>query len=180
MNENSTCNALICQHARDLLHNHGWPAHTDVVQLSSEWPCWLGICARLDAVELTTLLPRLCELLGWQEDAQTVYRAIEKLAGTKAKMLIYQSVHGLPPVIPGDHMEISIPFALEWLTEEEIRSLREVVSLSLRHICRQMYDGAKRIQAAMTPQQSPCLFARGTRRFRIVAEESDEENWLDV
>ena len=32
MNENSTLNALICRHARNLLLAQGWPEETDVDQ----------------------------------------------------------------------------------------------------------------------------------------------------
>lgn len=179
MIENRTCNALICQRARDLLHMQGWPEHTDVVQLNPRWPSWLGICVRLDAADLMALLPRLCNQLERPDHRHDVCRAIEKLAGTKAEMVLYQSGHATPPTVPGDNTEINFPFALEWLTKEEIQTVLEVVTLSVRKVCQHMFDDAKRIQAALTPQQSPCLFARGTRRFRIVAEEGDEENWLD-
>lgn len=179
MSENATRDALICQRARDLLYAQGWPAHTDVVQLAALWPCWLGVCVRLDAADLEALLPRLCNQLERPDHCHDVHRAIEKLAGTKAEMVIYQSGYAMPPTVPGDNTEINFPFALEWLTKEEIQSVLEVVTLSVRKVCQHIFDDAKRIQAALTPQQHPCLFARGTRRFRIVAEEGDEENWLD-
>lgn len=179
MSENTTCNALICQRARDLLHMQGWPEHTDVVQLNPRWPSWLGICVRLDAADLVTLVPRLCNQLERPDHRHDVCSAIEKLAGTKAEMVLYQSGHATPPTVPGDNTEINFPFALEWLTKEEIRTVLEVVTLSVRKACRQMFDDAKRIQIALIPQQNPLLFSRRTRHFKLVVEESDEDNWLD-
>ncbi|EPM5152858.1 hypothetical protein SM922_12400, partial [Escherichia coli] len=38
MNENSTLNALICRHARNLLLAQGWPEETDVDQRNPKYP----------------------------------------------------------------------------------------------------------------------------------------------
>ncbi|ECP3993073.1 hypothetical protein FZQ27_16215 [Salmonella enterica] len=37
MNENSTLNALICRHARNLLLAQGWPEETDVDTFRDAW-----------------------------------------------------------------------------------------------------------------------------------------------
>lgn len=45
MNENTTLNALICRHARNLLLAQGWPEETDVDQRNPKYPafmfCWM-------------------------------------------------------------------------------------------------------------------------------------------
>ncbi len=56
MNENSTLNALICRHARNLLLAQGWPEETDVDQRNPNYPGWISIYVRLDAPRLATLL----------------------------------------------------------------------------------------------------------------------------
>lgn len=56
MNENSTLNALICRHARNLLLAQGWPEETDVDQRNPKYPGWISIYVLLDAPRLATLL----------------------------------------------------------------------------------------------------------------------------
>ncbi|ENO0859039.1 hypothetical protein ACA543_005162, partial [Escherichia coli] len=56
MNENTTLNALICRHARDLLLAQGWPEETDVDQRNPKYPGWISIYVLLDAPRLATLL----------------------------------------------------------------------------------------------------------------------------
>ncbi|EFX0058034.1 hypothetical protein E3M53_20895 [Shigella sonnei] len=48
MNENSTLNALICRHARNLLLAQGWPEETDVDQRNPKYPGWISIYVLLD------------------------------------------------------------------------------------------------------------------------------------
>ncbi|EHO8296744.1 hypothetical protein NY887_08725, partial [Escherichia coli] len=52
MNENTTLNALICRHARNLLLAQGWPEETDVDQRNPNHPGWISIYVRLDAPRL--------------------------------------------------------------------------------------------------------------------------------
>ncbi len=80
MNENSTLNALICRHARNLLLAQGWPEETDVDQRNPNYPGWISIYVRLDAPRLATLLINrhggvLPPLLA---------SAIQRLTGTRA------------------------------------------------------------------------------------------------
>ncbi|EKB9837394.1 hypothetical protein OS392_004598, partial [Salmonella enterica] len=57
MNKNTTLNALICRHARNLLLAQGWPEETDVDQRDPQnYPGWISIYVRLDAARLVTLL----------------------------------------------------------------------------------------------------------------------------
>nr|BCT73913.1 hypothetical protein [Escherichia coli] len=56
MNENTTLNALICRHARNLLLAQGWPEETDVDQRNPKYPGWISIYVLLDAPRLATLL----------------------------------------------------------------------------------------------------------------------------
>lgn len=43
MNENTTLNALICRHARNLLLAQGWPEETDVDQRNPKFLCTQSI-----------------------------------------------------------------------------------------------------------------------------------------
>lgn len=98
MSQNTTLNALICRRARNLLLMDGWPEHTDVVQLSSIWPCWLGVRVCLDATYLVALIPRLCPRLDMSTLRRHVmYSAVQKLSGTKAEMVLYQRYNAMPP-----------------------------------------------------------------------------------
>ncbi|HBA9649462.1 TPA: hypothetical protein J1393_004399 [Escherichia coli] len=56
MNENTTLNALICRHARNLLLAQGWLEETDVDQRNPKSPGWISIYVLLDAPRLATLL----------------------------------------------------------------------------------------------------------------------------
>ncbi len=56
MNENSTLNALICRHARNLLLAQGWPEETDVDQRNPKYPGWISIYVLLDAPRLASTL----------------------------------------------------------------------------------------------------------------------------
>lgn len=94
MNENSTLNALICRHARNLLLAQGWPEETDVDQRNPKYPGWISIYVLLDAPRLATLLINrhggvLPPLLA---------SAIHKLTGTGAELVLSGSQwQSLPP-----------------------------------------------------------------------------------
>ncbi|EMZ8960327.1 hypothetical protein AAHH52_004814 [Escherichia coli] len=108
MNENTTLNALICRHARNLLLAQGWPEETDVDQRNPKYPGWISIYALLDAPRLATLLINrhggvLPPLLA---------SAIQKLTGTGAEL-----------VLSGSQWQVSFPYAGEWLAEDEIRAV---------------------------------------------------------
>ncbi|ENE30089.1 hypothetical protein ECP03022936_5218 [Escherichia coli P0302293.6] len=87
MNENTTLNALICRHARNLLLAQGWPEETDVDQRNPKYPGWISIYVLLDAPRLATLLSTVtaayCRRPGL---------AIQKLTGTGAELSVRQSV----------------------------------------------------------------------------------------
>ncbi|ENC2506451.1 hypothetical protein ABKF63_005038 [Escherichia coli] len=80
MNENTTLNALICRHARNLLLAQGWPEETDVDQRNPKYPGWISIYVLLDA-------PRLAMLLINRHGGvlpPLLASAIQKLTGTGA------------------------------------------------------------------------------------------------
>ncbi|EOZ1603796.1 hypothetical protein O5910_23535 [Escherichia coli] len=151
MNENTTLNALIYRHARNLLLAQGWPEETDVDQRNPKYPGWISIYVRLDAPRLATLLINrhggvLPPLLA---------SAIHKLTGTGAELVLSGSQWQSLPVLPADGTQESFPYAGEWLAED-----------------------ARRIRAALTTT-GQTLLTRQTRRFRLVVKESDHPCWLD-
>ena len=166
MNENTTLNALICRHARNLLLAQGWPEETDVDQRNPKYPGWISIYVVLDAPRLATLLinrhggvlpPHLAS-------------AIQKLTGTGAELVLSGSQWQSLPVLAADGTQGFLPCAGEWLSVEEIRAVRTVR-------CRVAED-ARRIRAALTTS-GQTLLTRQTRRFRLVVKESDHPCWLD-
>ncbi|EHB7811782.1 hypothetical protein JY853_004814, partial [Escherichia coli] len=174
MNENTTLNALICRHARNLLLAQGWPEETDVDQRNPNHPGWISIYVRLDAPRLATLLinrhggvlpPHLAS-------------AIQKLTGTGAELVLSGSQWQSLPVLPADGTQVSFPYAGEWLAEDEIRAVLAAVRDAIRSICYQVADDARRIRAALTTT-GQTLLTRQTRRFRLVVKESDHPCWLD-
>ena len=119
MNENTTLNALIYRHARNLLLAQGWPEETDVDQRNPKYPGWISIYVRLDAPRLATLLINrhggvLPPLLA---------SAIQRLTGTGAELVLSGSQWQSLPVLPADGTQVSFPYAGEWLTEDEIRAV---------------------------------------------------------
>lgn len=133
MNENSTLNALICRHARNLLLAQGWPEETDVDQRNPKYPGWISIYVLLDAPRLATLLINrhggvLPPLLA---------SAIQKLTGTGAELVLSGSQWQSLPVLPADGTQVSFPYAGEWLTEDEIRAVLAAVRDAVRSVsCR--------------------------------------------
>lgn len=116
MNENTTLNALICRHARDLLLAQGWPEETDVDQRNPKYPGWISIYVLLDVPRLATLLINrhggaLPPLLA---------SAIHKLTGIGAERVLSGSQWQSLPVLPADGTQVSFPYAGEWLTEKEV------------------------------------------------------------
>lgn len=131
MNENTTLNALIYCHARNLLLAQGWPEETDVDQRNPNHPGWISIYVQLDAPRLATLLinrhggvlpPHLAS-------------AIQKLTGTGAELVLSGSQWQSLPVLPADGTQVSFPYAGEWLMEEEIRAVLDAVRNAVRSIC---------------------------------------------
>lgn len=141
MNENSTLNALICRHARNLLLAQGWPEETDVDQRNPNYPGWISIYVRLDAPRLATLLINrhggvLPPLLA---------SAIQRLTGTGAELVLSGSQWQSLPVLPADGTQVSFPYAGEWLTEDEIRAVLDAVHDAVRSICYRAEDRAERL-----------------------------------
>ncbi len=146
MNENSTLNALICRHARNLLLAQGWPEETDVDQRNPKYPGWISIYVLLDAPRLATLLINrhggvLPPLLA---------SAIQKLTGTGAELVLSGSQWQSLPVLPADGTQVSFPYAGEWLTEDEIRAVLDAVRDAVCSVSYQVAEDARRIRAALT------------------------------
>ena len=174
MNENTTLNALICRHARNLLLAQGWPEETDVDQRNPKYPGWISIYVRLDAPRLATLLINrhggvLPPLLA---------SAIQKLTGTGAELVLSGSQWQSLPVLPADGTQVSFPYAGEWLAEDEIRAVLGAVRDAVCSVSYQVAEDARRIRAALTTT-GQTLLTRQTRRFRLVVKESDHPCWLD-
>lgn len=174
MNENTTLNALICRHARDLLLAQGWPEETDVDQRNPKYPGWISIYVLLDAPRLATLLINrhggvLPPLLA---------SAIHKLTGTGAELVLSGSQWQSLPVLPADGTQVSSPYAGEWLAEDEIRAVLDAVRDAVRCVNYQVAEDTRRIRAALTTS-GQTLLTRQTRRFRLVVKESDHPCWLD-
>lgn len=174
MNENTTLNALICRHARNLLLAQGWPEETDVDQRNPKYPGWISIYVLLDAPRLATLLINrhggvLPPLLA---------SAIQKLTGTGAELVLSGSQWQSLPVLPADGTQVFFPYAGEWLTEDEIRAVLDVVRDAVRSVSCRVAEDAQRIRAALTTT-GQTLLTRQTRRFRLVVKESDHPCWLD-
>ena len=196
MNENSTLNALICRHARNLLLAQGWPEETDVDQRNPNYPGWISIYVRLDAPRLATLLINrhggvLPPLLA---------SAIQRLTGTGAELVLSGSQWQSLPVLPADGTQVSFPYAGEWLAEDEIRAVLGAVRDAVCSVSYQVAEDARRIRAALTTTvcsvscrvaedarriraalttTGQTLLTRQTRRFRLVVKESDHPCWLD-
>ncbi|HAH1093993.1 TPA: hypothetical protein GF627_17280 [Escherichia coli] len=174
MNENTTLNALIYRHARNLLLAQGWPEETDVDQRNPKYPGWISIYVRLDAPRLATLLINrhggvLPPLLA---------SAIHKLTGTGAELVLSGSQWQSLPVFPTDGTQVSFPYAGEWLTEDEIRAVLDAVRDAVRTVSYQVAEDTRCIRAALTTT-GQTLLTRQTRRFRLVVKESDPPCWLD-
>lgn len=174
MNENTTLNALICRHARNLLLAQGWPEETNVDQRNPKYPGWISIYVLLDAPRLATLLINrhggvLPPLLA---------SAIQKLTGTGAELVLSGSQWQSLPVLPADGTQVFFPYAGEWLTEDEIRAVLDAVRDAVRSVSCRVAEDARRIRAALTTT-GQTLLTRQTRRFRLVVKESDHPCWLD-
>lgn len=176
--EDTALNALICYHGRALMLAQGWPTHIDVVQCyTGRWSGWISIYGRLNAAELVTVLkPYISQTL-----APMRYRledAIDKLAGSQAELVLYGNRYTQEPMLPGDTTQIAIPFASEWLNQEELSSVLTCLREAISAVCAQVLADSRRIQAALT-STGQTVFERCTRRFRLVAKESDQPGWLD-
>lgn len=177
-NENTALNALICYHGRALILAQGWPEHIDVVQCyPGRWPGWISIYARLNAAELVTVLQPYTR----QTLAPMRYRledAIDKLTGSQAELVLYGNRYTQEPMLPGDATQIAIPFAAQWLTQEELTIVLTCIREAIMTVCAQVLADSRRIQAALM-STGQTVFERQTRRFRLVAKESDQPGWLD-
>ncbi|OQM39595.1 hypothetical protein [Citrobacter braakii] len=174
MQETTTLNALVMRRARDLITEYGWPDHTDVEQCATHKPGWISIYVRLDAVDIVHLLPLLC--VG--DVPAALQRAMTKITGTQAQIILSGSRYADDPQLPEDGTRITFPWAGEWLTEPEIQAVTDCLSRAVRDISRQVREDARRIQAALTTR-GETLFYRQTRNFRLVVKENDLPCWLD-
>lgn len=174
MQETTTLNALVMRRARDLITEYGWPDHTDVEQCAPHKPGWISIYARLDAVDIVHLLPLLCA----GNIPAALQRAMTKITGTQAQIILSGSRYADDPQLPEDGTRITFPWAGEWLTEPEIQAVTDCLSRAVRDISRQVREDARRIQAALTTR-GETLFYRQTRNFRLVVKENDLPCWLD-
>lgn len=174
MQETTTLNALVMRRARDLIADYGWPDHTDVEQCAPHKPGWISIYVRLDAVDIVHLLP----LLRVGDVPAALQRAMTKITGTQAQIILSGSRYADDPQLPEDGTRITFPWAGEWLTEPEIQAVTDCLSRAVRDISRQVREDARRIQAALTTR-GETLFYRQTRNFRLVVKENDLPCWLD-
>lgn len=181
MTINTTLHTLVSHHALEVLRTQGWPEHTDVSLPSpARWPGWVAVCVRLEADDLATLLTRLCGQAG-ADDAQrqVLETAAGKLAGSPAVVVLLPE-HDTAPMVPGDDTGVRFPYASEWLTEPEIAAVLACLRQAIRRACVQIADDARKIQAAVTPSPTHGrLFTRRIGHFQLVADESDDDNWLD-
>lgn len=150
MQETTTLNALVMRRARDLIADYGWPDHTDVEQCAPHKPGWISIYVRLDAVDIVHLLPLLC--VGGVPAA--LQRAMTKITGTQAQIILSGSRYADDPQLPEDGTRITFPWAGEWLTEPEIQAVTDCLSRAVRDISRQVREDARRIPEG-TAQQVP-------------------------
>lgn len=181
MSINTTLHTLITRHALDLFRAQGWPEHTDVcLPAPARWPGWVAVCVRLEADELAALLTRLSGQAGADDpQRQVLETAAGKLAGSPAVMVLLPE-HDTAPMVPGDDTGVRFPYASEWLTEPEIAAVLACLRQAIRRACIQISDDARKIQAAVTPSPTHGrLFTRRIGHFQLVADESDEDNWLD-
>lgn len=181
MTINTTLHTLITHRALELLHSQGWPEHTDIsMPAPGRWPCWVTVCVRLEAEILVATLSRLAvqvELPDPQQ--QALAAAIAKLEGSQAVVMLLPD-RDTEPMVPGDDTEVRFPYASEWLTEPEIAAVLACLRQSVRRVCILITDDARKIQSAVTPSiKRGRLFTRCFGHFELVADESDDENWLD-
>ncbi|QIP58293.1 hypothetical protein [Hafnia alvei] len=146
-NENTALNALIFCHGRALMLAQGWPDHIDVVQCyPGRFPGWISIYARLNAAELVAVLkPFISQTL-----APMHYRledAIEKLTGSQAELVLYGNRYTQEPMLPGDTTQIAIPFAAQWLTQEELTIVLTCIREAIGSVCSQVLEDSRRIKA---------------------------------
>lgn len=81
-------------------------------------------------------------------------------------------------MLPGDATQIAIPFAAQWLTQEELTIVLTCIREAIMTVYAQVLADSRRIQAALM-STGQTVFERQTRRFRLVAKESDQPGWLD-
>jgi hypothetical protein len=172
-----TFEALVTCRGNELLHAQGWPDNAEVA--TDARPGWVNVFARFTGDELAALLMNLSAGNGLtQLQRQRLNAAALKLRGTDATMVIYGDRYAAPE-IPGSNARINFPFAGEWLNDPEIATVRECITRAVLAICRQVLNDSRVIRQALTPIAMPRLFERQTRHFRVVVDESDDENWLD-
>lgn len=175
MQENTTLNALIMRRACDLIADYGWPDYTDVDQRDPvNKPGWISIYARLEAADIVHLIPLLCT----GEVSGELQNALTRISGTTAQIILSGSLYADAPQFPEDGTQITFPWAGEWLTESELRAVRDCLYRAVRDVSRQVLEDARRIQAALTTR-GETLFYRQTRNFRLVVKENDMPCWLD-
>jgi hypothetical protein len=173
-----TFDALVTRRGSDLLRTQGWPDNAEVA--TDARLGWVNVLARFNGAELAALLLNLSAGDGLtQLQRQRLNTAALKVYGTDATMVIYGDRY-MAPEIPGSNARINFPFAGEWLNEAEIATVRECITRAVLAICRRVLDDSRVIRQALTPLAVPRLFERQTRHFRVVVDESDDENWLSA
>ncbi|WP_324724490.1 hypothetical protein [Lelliottia sp. JS-SCA-14] len=171
-----TFDALVTCRGNDLLRAQAWPENAEVA--TDARPGWVNVFARFTGDELATLLINLSAGNGLtQLQRQRLNAAALKLRGTEASMVIYGDRY-VAPETPGSNARINFPFAGEWLNDPEIAAVRECITRAVLTICRQVLNDSRMIRQALTPLVMPRIFERQTRHFRVVVDESDDENWL--
>lgn len=177
--KNDTLNALILRHGDNLLRRSGWPETVSMTQIAAEYvPGWLAACGTLSATELLTLTLHLCQPLTYGK-AQLLTASAQRLAGTPARLHLYPVQRCPHPERLADCMKIHLPYAGEWLTQDECADLLAFLKGSADRICEIVRRDACRLAAALKPSATPRLTERRIGDWRLLADEYDHDNWLD-
>lgn len=177
--KNDTLNALILRHGDNLLRRAGWPETVSMTQIApGSVPGWLAACGTLSAAELLTLTRHLCQSLTYGK-AQLLTASAQRLAGTPARLHLYPVQRYPHPERLADCMEIHLPYAGEWLTQDECADLLAFLKGSADRVCEIVRRDAQRLVAALKPSVTPHLTERRIGDWRLLADEYDHDNWLD-
>lgn len=61
-----------------------------------------------------------------------------------AELVLYGNRYTQVPMLPGDTTQIAIPFASEWLNQEELSSVLTCLREAINAVCAQVLDDAKK------------------------------------
>ncbi|ENP2200474.1 hypothetical protein ACDA27_004428 [Salmonella enterica] len=176
---NNTLSTLIVHHGDNLLRRSGWPETVCVTQVApGVVPGWLAVCGVLSAAEILALTTHLCQSLNYGQ-AQLLMDSAKRLAGTPVRLHLYPVQVYPHPATVRECTEIRLPYAQEWLTEDECADLLAFLKASADRVCEIARQDARHIAAALAPSGESRLMERQIGNWRLVADEYDHDNWLD-